>query len=220
VTDDVSLQMGRLNRVLCADRDAMTIRAEAGIRLRDLYRHMDRAGLAFPCLPNVDTIQLGGAVSNVTHGTCLQTGSMCSLVVELELVVFRGGRAEVLRLRRDTPDRHERHLFEAAVCRHRCGRRDLCGDHALEPYQSYVHDRMHRFDEIENRFEALTRQHYSVRFVWFPVADLVNTKVQVPIRGPLVSARATTLHNLVDALIIWLYAFGNMRKPARWRRLR
>jgi L-gulonolactone oxidase len=221
VTDDVSLQMGRLNRVLCADRATMTIRAEAGIRLRDLYTHMDRTGLAFPCLPNVDTIQLGGAVSNATHGTCLEAGSMCSLVAELELVAFRGGRAEVLRLRRNTPDRHERHLFEAAVAGiGAVGAIYAVTMRCVEPYHSYVHDRMHRFDEIESRFESLARQHYSVRFMWFPAADLVNTKVQVPIRGPLVSARATTLHNLVDVLIIWLFAFGNMRQPTRWRRLR
>jgi len=170
----------------------MTICAEAGNRLRDLYEHMDAAGLALPCLPNVDTIQLGGAVSNATHGTCLEEGSMCALVIELDLVVFRGCRAEVLTLRRDTPDPHERHLFEAAVAGvGAVGAIYPITLRCVAPYHSCVHDRMHAFADLENRFEELARQHYSVRFIWFPVGDLVNTKVQVPIRSPFVSAQGT-----------------------------
>src|SRR5262249_36192429 len=100
VTDDVSLQIGRLDRVLEIDRHRADVRAEAGIGLRGVSEAMDAAGLALPTLPNVDMIQLGGAISNATHGTCLQAGSMCSLVASLEIVVFRHGRAELLVLRR------------------------------------------------------------------------------------------------------------------------
>ena len=93
VTDSVSIQLGALDRMLAVDSTAMTVRVEAGIRLRALYARLDEAGLALPSLPNVDTIQLGGAIANATHGTCIEAGSFCSLVVALELVVFQSGQA-------------------------------------------------------------------------------------------------------------------------------
>ena len=89
VTDDVSLQMGCLNQVLKTDTAARTVTVQAGMRLRDLYTHLERSGLALPCLPNVDTIQVGGAIANATHGTCIRCGSMCSLVSELQIECSR-----------------------------------------------------------------------------------------------------------------------------------
>src|SRR5471032_2219834 len=139
----------------------MTIRAEAGIRMRDLYAQMERAGLALPCLPNVDTIQLGGAIANVTHGTCIESGSMCSLVTELEIVVFRPGAdgaegarasgvAECLTLRRDTPDPHERHLFDAAFASFgSLGVIYAVTLRCVPPYHSYVHELALPYEQLK-----------------------------------------------------------------------
>jgi FAD/FMN-containing dehydrogenase len=228
VTDDVSVQIGRLDRVLAIDPVARTVRAEAGIRMRDLYAQMERAGVALPALPNVDTIQLGGAISNATHGTCIETGSMCSLVSEIEIVVFTpgpggaaDGRARLLTLRRDGGDAHERHLFEAAVASFgSIGVIYAVTLRGVEPYHSYVHELVLPFAALEHRLAATARQHYSVRFMWFPLTDLVFTKVQVPIRGPLVRARSRSMLTRFDIFVIRLVAFANERNPRRWRRLR
>jgi len=239
VTDSVSVQTGRLTRVLDTDLERMTIRAEAGIRMRDLYAQMERAGLALPCLPNVDTIQLGGAIANATHGTCIETGSMCSLVTELELVVFRpavaeasagkpvsadaraDGAAERLTLRRDTPDPHERHLFDAAVASFgSIGIIYAITLRCVPPYHSSVTEQVQPYEQLENRFEALARQHYSIRFMWHPVGDMVFTKIQSPIPGPLVRPGARTILTPSDLVLIKVVAFANERNPKRWRRLR
>jgi FAD/FMN-containing dehydrogenase len=60
-TDEVCVPMARLNRVLSHDAANKTITAEAGIQLKDLYVAMDERDLAIASIPNVDTIQLGGA---------------------------------------------------------------------------------------------------------------------------------------------------------------
>jgi FAD/FMN-containing dehydrogenase len=233
VTDSVSVQMGRLADVLDADAERLTIHAEAGILLRDLYAHMERVGLALPCLPNVDTIQLGGAIANATHGTCIEAGSMCSLVTELEIVTFRpatggsaadvraDGVAELVTLRRDSNDPHERHLFDAAVASFgSLGIIYALTLRCVPPYHSYVHELVQPFEQLANRFEALARQYYSVRFMWHPLADLVFTKIQVPIRGPLVRARTRTIATSLDLAVIKMVAFANERNPKRWLRLR
>jgi L-gulono-1,4-lactone dehydrogenase len=228
VTDDVSLQVGQLDRVLATDVAARTIRAEAGVRMRDLYTHMEQAGLALPCLPNVDAIQLGGAIANATHGTCIQSGSMCSLVDEIELVVFRpgrvgraDGRSELMRLKRSTTDPAERHLFEAAVASiGSLGVIYAVTLRCVPPYHSYVHERALPFDALRHRFAEMARQYYSLRLMWFPLADIVFTKIQVPIHGPVVLARSRSTVTPIDAFTIKLVAFANERNPRRWRRLR
>jgi FAD/FMN-containing dehydrogenase len=202
--------------------------AEAGTRMRDLYAHMEQAGLALPCLPNVDAIQLGGAIANATLGTCIQHGSMCSLVDEIELVVFRpgrggraDGRSELLRLRRSTTDPAERHLFEAAVASiGSLGVIYAVTLRCVPPYHSYVHERALPFDALRHRFAEMARQYYSLRLMWFPLADIVFTKIQVPIHGPMVRALSRSTVTRLDAFTIKLVAFADERNPRRWRRLR
>jgi L-gulonolactone oxidase len=230
VTEDVSLNAGLLNKVLEVDKERMTIRAEAGIRLRDLYARMNQEGLALPCLPNVDSIQLGGAIANCTHGTCIETGSMASQVHELEIVVFeskdgtRGqgnGRAKLLRLRRDTEDEHERHLFSAAVVSF--GSLGVFYSITLKcvpTFHCYVHELVVPFEEIRNQLKAQLTSHYSVRFMIFPLTGLVSSKIQVPVRGPLVRATHNTLLNSTDIVALKLVSFAQERNATTWLWLR
>src|SRR6185312_9595560 len=98
-------------RVLGHDEASKTITAEAGIQLKTLYEEMDRHDFAIASIPNVDTIQLGGAIANATHGTNFSYGTMSSFVVRLQLVIFQAsegdpsrGRSELVTLQRDDPD--------------------------------------------------------------------------------------------------------------------
>ncbi len=68
--------------------------------LRDMYNFLDKHHLAIPSIPNVDTITVGGGISNAVHGTCSNAGTLCDFVEELELVVCKSGVPEVLTLRR------------------------------------------------------------------------------------------------------------------------
>jgi FAD/FMN-containing dehydrogenase len=228
VTSDVSVQMGCLDQVIATDTAARTVRVQAGMRLRDLYAHLDRAGLALPCLPNVDTIQVGGAIVNATHGTCVESGSTCSLVTELDVVMFvpgEGGRqdgtARLLTLRRHTADSHERHLFEAVVASFgSIGIVTAVTLQCVEPYHSYVHEIALPFEALEHRFEETARRYYSARFMWRPHSRLVFTKIQAPIRGPLVRARDRSIMTRFDDLVAAAGAFANERNPRRWKRTR
>ncbi len=85
---------------------------------------MDQRGLGIASMPNVDTIQLGGAVSNAsTHGTNFR--SLDDVVVhngaaDCRLPAPEGdpssGKAVLQTLRRDDPDPKNRAWFEAAIC--------------------------------------------------------------------------------------------------------
>jgi FAD/FMN-containing dehydrogenase len=76
------------------------------------------------------------------------------------------------------------------------------------------------FEEVENRFAAIAQEYYSVRFMWSPVTDIVFTKLQVPIPGPLVRAKARSSTRSLDIVLVKIVAFANERQPRRWRRVR
>ena len=60
--------MTNLRRVLRFDRAAGTIRAEAGISLRELARITIQEGFSIPVLPGTQRVTLGGAIANDVHG--------------------------------------------------------------------------------------------------------------------------------------------------------
>ena len=60
--------MTNLRRVLHFDRAGGTIRAEAGISLRELARITIPQGFSIPVLPGTQHVTLGGAIANDVHG--------------------------------------------------------------------------------------------------------------------------------------------------------
>ncbi len=90
--------MDLLDRVLLVENNTITI--EAGAKLSKLYSVLLQQDLALPSIPNIDSITVGGAVSNAVHGTCKDAGTICDFVEELQLVVYRNGKSELIKLRR------------------------------------------------------------------------------------------------------------------------
>jgi len=111
-TDGLSVDMKELNRIIKVDPERMTVKAEAGIMLKDFFEALKPHKMAISTMPNVNMISLGGAVSNGTHGTNIQHGTFASLVEEIELVTATG---EMVTLRRDSEDEVEKRRFDAAV---------------------------------------------------------------------------------------------------------
>lgn len=106
VTDDTLVSLDRMRRVLAIDRARKQITVEAGLRLRDLNRHLDRAGLALANLGSIDAQSIAGAIATGTHGTGVAWPCLSAQVRRLALVDGRGRRVV---LERGHPD------FEGAV---------------------------------------------------------------------------------------------------------
>ena len=62
------MRMTSLRRVLHFDRAEGTLRAEAGISIRDLERITVPDGFSLPVLPGTQHVTLGGAIANDVHG--------------------------------------------------------------------------------------------------------------------------------------------------------
>eukprot|EP00475_Leptophrys_vorax_P021424 TRINITY_DN2915_c0_g1_i2.p1 TRINITY_DN2915_c0_g1~~TRINITY_DN2915_c0_g1_i2.p1 ORF type:complete len:531 (-),score=134.65 TRINITY_DN2915_c0_g1_i2:63-1655(-) len=105
----------RMRKVLEIDAVNKRVTFETGITYKQIFEALDSHNLALPVIPNHETLTFGGALANSAHGTHKDFGTMCSMVLELEIIVSRNG-GEVLKLRRDAPKGSEElNFFEAAV---------------------------------------------------------------------------------------------------------
>ena len=74
-TSTTLVSIDRLASVVHIDRKAMTVTAQAGMRIGALARALDAQGLALRNQPDVDVQTLAGAIATGTHGTAL-TGAV------------------------------------------------------------------------------------------------------------------------------------------------
>jgi FAD/FMN-containing dehydrogenase len=63
------VDMTTYNKIISYDDDALTITAQSGVILGDLLEAIESKGWCIPCLPDINTITLGGALATGTHGT-------------------------------------------------------------------------------------------------------------------------------------------------------
>jgi len=228
VAEDVCLRMHRLDRVLSHDPGQRTITAEAGIQLNSLYAAMDERDLAIASIPNVDTIQLGGAIANATHGTNFSRGTMSSFVVALQVVVFQApvgdasqGKAELVTLRRDDADPKKRAWFEAAVASF--GSLGVIYSVTMqceEPYACYVVEHSFPFSHIDGRIAEIAEKHYSAFISVGTSNGICRSRIQVPIPRDLVQVDRTCLltENDLRGIKIMLWAASPTAKT--WLGLR
>src|SRR5438067_8875176 len=88
--DGLMLQLDRMTSVLEVDRESRLARVQAGITIRELSRELDRHGLAFENLGDIDVQTIAGAISTATHGTGVRLPNISAQVAELTLVLADG----------------------------------------------------------------------------------------------------------------------------------
>jgi L-gulonolactone oxidase len=97
VTDDMLLSLDRMNRVLDVDTTSLRVTVQAGIKLKDLVRHLDARGLALANLGSIIEQSLAGAMATGTHGTGIAFQCLASQVESLKLVDGAGRERELRR---------------------------------------------------------------------------------------------------------------------------
>ncbi|MFK7900457.1 MAG: D-arabinono-1,4-lactone oxidase [Cyclobacteriaceae bacterium] len=82
---DILLDMRSYNKILAIDDSSLSITVESGFLLSDLLEKVESKGWCIPCLPDINTITVGGAFATGTHGTSghllAQHVSSCRLVL-------------------------------------------------------------------------------------------------------------------------------------------
>jgi glycolate oxidase len=87
----VVLSMERLNRLVDADRDNLTITVQAGMPMRQLYEEVEKMALYFPPHPGDEGAHVGGAVAaNAGGSRAVKYGTVRRFVQGLQVVMADG----------------------------------------------------------------------------------------------------------------------------------
>ena len=92
MTDGILVSLDDVRRVESIDADANRITVGAGMRLKELNKVLDKAGLAMPNLGDIAYQSIAGAVATATHGTGAKLGNLATTIVGMELVDGAGDR--------------------------------------------------------------------------------------------------------------------------------
>lgn len=76
--------------VVSEDCDSMELTVESGMRLSTLIRELESRGWCLPCLPDINTITVGGALATGTHGTAGDGHILAEYMVACRIVIADG----------------------------------------------------------------------------------------------------------------------------------
>ncbi len=84
------LDMTGYNSVVAEDSDSKELTVESGMRLSALIRELESRGWCLPCLPDIDTVTVGGALATGTHGTAGDGHILAEYMVACRIVTADG----------------------------------------------------------------------------------------------------------------------------------
>lgn len=161
-TDGSILSLDRLAGLTGHDKAAMTVTFQAGTRLAQLSRELDKLGLGLRNLPDIDAQSFAGAISTATHGTGAELPALHADVRALQLVTAKGDLVECSRTRQ--PE-----LFSAAQVSLGClGVITQATSAVLPAYNLQRRVWLKPVQELLEAAPELARQHRHFEFYYLP----------------------------------------------------
>jgi len=90
---DTLIDISTYNKILSYNESEFTITAQSGVILGDLLEAIEAKGWCIPCLPDINTITIGGALATGTHGTSGKL--LCEYMTQCRLVLADGSVKEI-----------------------------------------------------------------------------------------------------------------------------
>lgn len=85
---DNLIDLTSYNKILHYNEADLTVTAQSGLLLGDLLEAIELKGWCIPCLPDINTITIGGALATGTHGTSGKL--LCEYMISCTLVLADG----------------------------------------------------------------------------------------------------------------------------------
>ena len=91
---DTLIDIKQYNRLVSDDPERRRITVESGMSLKRLMEELESRGLTLPCLPDIDTVTVGGALATGTHGTSGDGRILAEYMVACRMVTADGSVQE------------------------------------------------------------------------------------------------------------------------------
>lgn len=92
MTDGILMSLDGVAAVESIDTARHQVTVGAGMRLKELNRVLDKAGLAMPNLGDIAYQSIAGAIATATHGTGADLGNLATTIIGMEIVDGAGQR--------------------------------------------------------------------------------------------------------------------------------
>ncbi len=200
---DAMLKPEGLSGIIGVDREAMTVTAYAGTRLKVLNAELERLGLSLHNMGDIAEQTLAGAVSTGTHGTGGVAAGLAAQLAGLQLVTGTGEVVEATR--EQNPD-----VFEVA----RVGLGALgiltTVTFAVEPlFLLRAVEQPMSWDEALGSFDEMVAENDHCDMYWFPHTDRLLTKRNTRLGGDVSEAEPVSrIRGWVDDELLSNTVFG------------
>ena len=167
VTDDTMINLDQYNKVLHLDKEQQTIKVQAGIKLHQLNKFLDKEGLALQNLGSISEQSLAGAISTGTHGSGITYQCLASQIIELSLIKADGSKI-IIHKEEDVD------LFNATVISIGC--LGVISEITLQVTQCFnLHEYTTTlpFDEVIENIDELLQNNHHFKLWWLPPTNEV-----------------------------------------------
>ena len=158
---DALIDMRGYNKIVSYDYNKKTITVQSGLILGELLEAIEAVGWCLPCLPDINTITIGGALATGTHGT---SGRLLSeYITECSLVLADGSIKTIT---------EEDELIDAVrVSLGMLGVMSTITFQCEEEYTLHVKEGPESDDEWLPKIKSRLKKHDFLRILWLPHTD-------------------------------------------------
>ncbi len=165
VSNEALVNLDLYRQVLEINKNAKTIKVQAGIKLSRLNKLLDKEGFALQNLGSIATQSLGGAISTGTHGTGINFQILGSQVLDFTLIKADGEKILIDRVNNED-------LFNASIVNLGClGIISEITWQVTDAFNLHDYTQTVYFDEVIENLEELLEQNDHLKFWWLPPAE-------------------------------------------------
>ena len=158
---DALIDMTSYNKIVSYDYNKKTVTVQSGLILGDFLEAIEAVGWCIPCLPDINTITIGGALATGTHGT---SGKLLSeYMIECTLVLADGSIKTIT---------EEDDLMDAVrVSLGMLGVMSTITFKCEKSYTLHVKERPEKDSEWLPKIKSRLKEHDFLRILWLPHTD-------------------------------------------------
>lgn len=158
---DALIDMTSYNKIVSYDYNKKTVTVQSGLILGDFLEAIEAVGWCIPCLPDINTITIGGALATGTHGT---SGKLLSEYMTECTLVLADGTIKTITEEDDLMDAVRVSLGMLGVM-------STITFKCEKSYTLHVKERPEKDSEWLPKIKSRLKKHDFLRILWLPHTD-------------------------------------------------